>query len=354
MTVFELHLGVEQKLQEQGSYQHDRIFPEAIDLALNQAETELLEAIITEHLAGNYVRLKHLLPIMFRNETLLGIQNYVDLEANSAVTRVPAYVRHVLNCRGQAVTSKTCSNITTVTSSAGNFITANIPFSESSGNAPYYNNFRITKQNGDHIYVAPAQFNNRFSSKEQKYELIQDILDTLNIPKSGYEVRWDGQSFTIISTTNPGTLTVSYDNKTAVPATASAATGELVHNISAYTSNPDLTIGYVPAKYAENDHSLYAKIHLNKFTAPKQKEPLYTLSNDLLYIFYHKDSIVTNVQVDYIRNPKKISLILNRTSELDPTVHQQIVNRAAEILKQNIQDPSVQADVQLNQLNTRK
>jgi hypothetical protein len=353
MTVFELHIEVEQKLQEQGSYQHDRIFPEAIDLALNQAQTEILEGIVSEEIAGTHVRLRHILPLIERNQSLIGIINLAT-ESYSILTHIPEYVRHVLNCRGQRVTSPTCATITPVTTPGIRFITASIPLSEPTGDAPYYNNFVIEKEDETAIYTAPAAFTDRFQETGQKYELMQDIIDTLNVPGSAYTAEWDGDYLTIYSTVNPVTLMIDYDNKTATAATTTVNLNDAVHNMVSYTANTALQIDYVPARFVENDHTLYQKIALNKYTAPKKNEPFYTLAGDLLYIFYHKDSIVTNVQIDYIRKPKRISLILNRTSELDPSVHPQVVNRAVEILKQNIQDPSVQGDVQLNQLNTRK
>lgn len=352
MTVFELHLEIEQKLQEQGSYRHDRIFPEAIDLALNQAQHEILESIVSEEIAGTRVRLRHILPLLERNLFLTCIGN--PDETRSVMTRIPSYVRHILNCRAERVTSKSCGTIPSEMITEVTYKAENIPFSEATGTAPYYNNFRIINQASSNLYSAPTQFTNRFSDKNQKYELQNSVEDTFNLPNSNIEAVWNGNLLTLFLKSNPTTVSILYDNKQAVAATPAVAVNRLIYNMTAYRNNTDLVVDHVPARYVDNDQTLHQKIYLNKFTAPKVSEPFFTWTKDLLYIFYAKDSIITNVLIDYIRNPKRISLTLNQTSELDPSAHPELVNRAVEILKQNIQDPSVQGDVQLNQLNSSK
>lgn len=349
MTVFELHLAIDQKLQEQGSYQKDRIFAEAKDLALNEAQDQILEQIIDDLVGKKQVRLKHVLPLIEKNKELTIIQNYALAEVRSSVSFIPPYVQYILNCHGKVATDSACAALPTATI-ASPVYSATITFPEG-GTSPYYNNFQITNAAAAVIYSAPAAFTNRFLSTNQKYELQQDIADTLNVPGGTRWVKWNNNELTIYSTTNEGSYTISYTGATA---TSSAAANSYTKLDPSAFGGSTVVSTPVSLRWIEPDHTLYQKLRLNKFTSPKKYEPFFTVSNEILWIYYAEDSIVTNVYVDYIRKPKKISLVLNRTSELDPSVHEQIVNRAVEILKKNIQDPSLQGDVQYNEITTRK
>lgn len=354
MTVFELHLSIDQKLQEQGSYQHDRIFPEAKDIALNEAQDEILEQIIDDNVTESKVRLTHARPLLERNLAIPLTAS--DLESHVVSGRIPPYIYTFLNLRAQVYTHKTCGSLPNYTQ-AKPFVYAELPFPESQETAgPYYLSLEIVNNADTVIYSLPASLSGRFLSKDQKYEIINDIIDTLNIRTSTRNVQWENGNFLIWSTAGDTSFTLRY-NKTGdvLDQTVTVAVtnpAELTFNNISYAGDTNLSGNACPVRWVKNE-DLYIK-KLNKFTGPKVNEPFFITGQHFLWVNYHKDSIVTNVYADYIRKPKKISLILNRTSELDPSVHPQIVDRAVEILKQNIQDQSIQGDVQYNQITTRK
>jgi hypothetical protein len=352
MTVFELHLAIDQQLQEQGSYQHDRIFPEAKDLALNEAQEQLLEEMIDSNIGLNPLRLKHIQPLLEKNLTLGIISNYPGVEALSGVCLLPKVVRHILNCRAQVMTSKTCSALPSYTNALGLFETK-VSFPKGP-ESPFYNTFSISSSTQGSLYTLPTVFTDRFVEQDQEYELIQDVLDRLNTTTRWVTYNSETREFSFYTPATLGTLTLEYN--VPIPGTTgnSVSLGYTTPTKASYEANTDLAYDYYPCRWVQPDHDLYNKLRLNKFTGPKKNEPFFTISNNGLQFYYAKDSIVTNVQIDYIRNPKKISLILNRTSELDPSVHTQIVNRAVEILKRNIQDPSLPGDVQFNNITNRK
>jgi uncharacterized protein (UPF0147 family) len=355
MTAFELHIAIDQQLQEQGSYQHDRIFAEAKDLALNDAQDQIIEQIISDGIGLSKERLKHVNPLIEKNLVVSPIANYAALETRSAVGQLPAYVLFILNCRSEVVTSRTCSTLPSSTVSLPLYKTVLVFPDTAVGTAPFYNALTIVNSTAQSVYALPTEFTGRFQIASQKFEIMQDILDRINVPTGTRYVFWDGNNtLTFYSTTNDVNLTLNY---TGIAAPIVATTTNLSYttaNRVANAADTTLSISYFPNKWVQPDHELYNKIHLNRFTGPKQYEPIYTVSQNNLIVYYAEDSIVTNMQIDYIRKPRKISLILNRTSELDPSVHNQVVNRAVEILKRNIQDQSLPGDVQFNNITNRK
>jgi hypothetical protein len=351
MTAFELHLEIDQKLQEQGSYRKDRIFAEAKDLALNQAQDQIFEQIVDDIIGKKQIRLKHIQPLMEKAKELIPIQNYSGALQRSAPCAIPPYIHFISNVQGEVATNRLCNDLVSPTVSYSLY-SATLTFPEG-GSSPYYNNFQIVNAAATVIYSAPAAFTGRFTSTDQKYEIIQDIIDTLNVPSGSRWVVVDNNRITIYSTVNDVSYTMSHAGGT----TGAVAVTNLAYtkpDVATYTANTEITLSPVSFRHIEPDHTLVQKLYLNRFTGPKKNEPFYSISKDFLWVYYAEDSIVTNVYIDYIRKPKKISLLLNRTSELDPSVHEQIVDRAVEILKKNIQDPSLPGDVQHNEITTRK
>jgi hypothetical protein len=369
MTVFEMHLEVEQKLQEQASYQRDRILPDAIDLALRQAEEQLIKENVDIRFADRETKLKNIQPLLEKNRVKSIFIPQVadaDYESDAVFTELPADMLYLLNARVEVITSTNCdANPSLGTTSYTEYITT-VSFPNSSlGSAPYYTGFKLTRSGPTVFYTSPTAFANRFQDKNQKYEIISNVLDTINRPGSTLRAYWEhyngtyaAQSFIFVNTTNDTTITLNtYASDGTTPDITTS--GNSVARIRT-TYNRSLIAGLtnsvvntnVPVKEVETD-LIYKMQKLNSFTKSKSYEPLAAKSANNLYVYLNEGFIVTNMLLDYIRKPRQISLILNQSCELDPSLHREVTDRAVEILKKNTQDPTLQVDAQYNNLRTR-
>jgi hypothetical protein len=230
---------------------------------------------------------------------------------------------------------------------------------------PYYTNFRIEKSIAPlSVYTMPTALNNQIYSTDEKYLIVDNILESINLPGSTTKAYWEyyngvryQNTLIITSPTALGTVTATIyqSNGSTIDATSISSQTTSTINIAnrAIIDSTPGTAKSFPALKLVEPAAVY-KAQLNKFTRPKPTEPQGARSSTFFWVYEGQSFIVTAVGLDYIRKPRKISLVLSQTSELDPSVHAEIVDRAVEILKMNIQDPSVQGSFQYNQETTRQ
>lgn len=367
MTAFELHLEVEQKLQEQGSYQRDRIFPEVIDMALRQAEEQFIRENVDVAFADRESRLRNVQPLLEKNRVQVAFipqSADIDYEADAVYFEIPPDLLYLVKARAEVTTMADCTEPSLATSTHTDYITT-VEFPDSTlASSPYYTGFKLVRSGGSVIYTIPTAFTERFQSPDQKYEIIQNVLDTINRPGSTRRVYWESfgstyaaSSFIFVNSTNDTNITLtSYESDGTTPDISevgvTAARTHTKYNRNLLSSLASHTTSIVPIKEVEPD-VLYKMLNLNNFTKSKAKEPLGVKSAFNFYGYEGEGFIITNYYTDYIRKPRQISLVLNQSSELDPSLHRDIVERAVEILKKNIKDPSLQIDTQYNNLRNR-
>lgn len=368
MTVFELHLEIDQKLQEQGSFQTDRIFPEAIDLALNEAMQELIKDYSEISFGDREKKLKAIEPLMVKNLLLPTIPSLITdttYEPDAGYLYLPPDFLYGINYRGESVLNTLdCEERPTLQTTTQTEYVATVAFPTTNLTVgPYYNNFRIDRTGPTAVYIAWPGLFDRIMSTDQKYEIVQSVLDTINVPRATGRIYWEyykdtyaRNSFIIVSNTNLATFTISIFNADGTTPDATSAgtqsgTTQTIYNRVPLSSQEGIEITYPELKFLEPD-AIY-KARRNNFTRSRSNSPHTARSGNYLWIYNGENFIVTAVLLDYIRKPRTISLALNQTCELDPTVHSEVVERAIEILKLNIQDPSAQADIQYNRVTTR-
>jgi hypothetical protein len=84
---------------------------------------------------------------------------------------------------------------------------------------------------------------------------------------------------------------------------------------------------------------------------PIKTRPICTLSNgDFLFIYTDGTFIVSYLLLNYVKKPRRISLKSNQSCELPDSAHQEIVNRASEIILLSVADTKFQAQQQRNQI----
>lgn len=348
MTAFELHLAIEQKLQEQGSYKRDRIYPEAVDIALNEAMFSVLDDLTEVTFADRELKLHALQDITIYNYTS-------KLTSDTHTSYLPANFYSGINYRVNTVRDTvSCNGKPTVAIVPTNEYVVSIPFLTAI-TSPYYSRVEIVSSTKGVLY------NQQFSdlvSLQQAYIVVANILDTVQGDVMTY---WEvfkntnkPNNLILVSNTPLGTVQFNVYKPNTNEFDVNSINVATNTPYSTYSSSlPNTAISKIaPLKVIEPD--AYYKTELNSFTRTKIQEPHSTVLNNYLQVKEGENFILTDLYLDYIRKPKRISLALNQSCELaGESAQQRVINRAVEILKNDIQDPSVASNVQYNELRTR-
>lgn len=380
MTVFDMHVVMNQRLQEVASYKRDKIYPEEIDVALNQAMERFIKRNMDINFEDRQSKLSNIRGIVEKNRsisTVIRSTTDADYEPFMTSIELPADYMYLANHRAEVLTSviEPCSTAPVLgTSTLTKYITT-LPFPTTALSVPPYYTALSINRNGVNIYFSyntvvggkttPSGIAN-FNSKRAKDFIISSILETLNRRENGYQVFWEyymgvrySNSFIIVDSVNPVSYTaITYQSDaTTIDVSTSgtiSSSSYAVYNRSLLT--PAYLIGkkidIVPCYLMEGDTS-YSRLKLNSFTKTKPNNPCSAEAEDLLYFYFDESFIITKAVIDYVRKPRQISLALSQSCELDPSTHREIVDLAVEILKLDIKDPSYEQVVQNTEIRTQ-
>lgn len=348
MTVFELHLKVNQRYQEVASYKRRKFFPEEIDAALQIAEERQIQKLVDAYLQDRQLSLKAISPIIKKNiylPIIIPSINDAIYEDNMVYSVIPHNLRYLLNSRTEILLSTVnCGVAPTLATTTLTEYTAVVQFPSGGGSVPYFTSFQVSRTAGT-LYTAPTPYSSGFPSLNSKFQLIQASLDFFNnYVGNGFNLKvyWERyrdveypDSFIFVSDTNLGTMTVSCSGN-------SNSTAMVGTNYTTYdrTQIPNLTntlVKYETPKLAEID-ALYSMLMQNEYYNPTDEEPLINQTEDYFLAYKDKSFLITRVAIDYVRKPRKINLALNQTSELDESVHQKVVDLAVELLRLDTKD----------------
>jgi hypothetical protein len=121
---------------------------------------------------------------------------------------------------------------------------------------------------------------------------------------------------------------------------------------------PDLCCSYPTdeIEYAYYDNNLvnsqalyYSLKHPSM--KPRKSEPISNLADSKLFIYSDGKFIVPEVMIDYIRQPKKVSLKFNHNCDLASSTHRKICDLALVYILNDTANPKLQSTLQLSQLN---
>lgn len=373
MTVFELHIEVAQKLQEQGAYQRDRLFPEAIDLALNQGQEQIIKENIDINFSDREAKIKNIENLIEKNKiisTIVPTATEAIVDPNMVYAFLPSNSLYIINKRVKLVKSTICTTLNPSTSTIVKYGTAITIPTANVQSGYYYPGSKIITSGTVTIYSSPTTFATALVSVDQKYEVLNDIVHTINSVSNfaafGYQAFPSNNGLILVGTTSTSSITLNVyttSGKTVVDVSNTGTTSALsytTYSSSAVAALDNVETVIVPVREVPGD-VIYNNTSLNSFTKPTTREILATRTTNSQFfnpairfnIYYPVNSIITDLIIDYVRKPTPISLTFGRTSELDPSIHRDVVDRAVEILKKNIQDPSMRSDTQYNNLRTR-
>lgn len=320
MLPIEMRIEVERQTQQLQSSINKKLRSEEIFWELNKAQEDLIrdeiDPIYTDGIPANFdlSKVRKIDSIITYGQPLL-----YNIDASSNMTAViPTDCMYPLNCEAKRLGD--CE----VGFSKDIFVKETyqikLAFPQDTAISEFYRNFTV--KIGDTVIFTTVGTNlSTLVSQMEKYELINNTIDSLHL--AGYDVHWEKgryesapNTFFIYSNVAPGSISLTFAStvvtgvQTVVSSTQYIAVGK--QSIPVHVYKPELK------RFIEAD-------------------PYYKADSNNAYMFYDpirvriytdQSGIITSVALDYVRKPRKISLILNQSSELPDVVHQEICDRA--------------------------
>lgn len=361
MTVFELHLQLNQRLQEVASYKRDKFKPEELDMALNKAMFRLLETGVNSKFEDTEINLSQVKALIQKNkvsEVIIpqaGDPLYEDNTLMGYTTLSPD-LYWIINNRVETIQNpldlSTAPILATTTLSE---YVAVIPF-PALDTPPYFDNVSVVASVGGSLYTSPSQIAAGFTSANSKYVVVNNILESFYKKISTLKVYWERyrdtyykDSFIFVSTIPIGTITLTSGNQTSV--VLSTQTSYTIYDRSLIATLPAKTVAISSTKITQ-ENDLYNTLSQNVFYSPRQTEPIVDHLQDYLVFYREISFIITRSYIDYIRKPRTISLLLNQSCELADSAHPKLIDLAVELLRLDTKDPAYQQTVADTQLRT--
>jgi hypothetical protein len=362
MTVFEMHLQVNQRLQEVASYKRDKFFPQEIDVALNKAVDRFLQQGINMDFEDAQINLAHVSGLIKKNKALdiykpSTTDPLYEEQLNNVYSVIPPDLYWLINSRVEIIRDPyNCDTAPTLATTNLPEWKAVVPFPAANGSAPYFPAITVTSTILGTLYTAPAAISAGFQSANSQYILIYDILEEL-YPHATLKVYWERyrdtyypNSFIFVSSSNAGTIRIQGTGLTT-SSVAMTQTTYTTYNRALISAMPSKEVKLASVKTQEED-TLYSSLQQNSFYNTRQAEVIMDQTFDY-FVFYRDESfIITRAYMDYIRKPRTISLLLKQDCELAPSVHHKIVDLAVEILRLDTKDQAYPQTVQDTQLRT--
>lgn len=98
----------------------------------------------------------------------------------------------------------------------------------------------------------------------------------------------------------------------------------------------------IPARVVETEQVF--EMMRSPFHRSTHKSPLATIYEDQVRVFQGQRFLVIGIEADYIRQPRKLSLDLEQSSQLSPHTHLEIVKMAVNSVIESMQSPRVQTN----------
>lgn len=333
MNVQEMHIGIDLLLQEVNSNIISGIKPEEKDKFLNEEVIRYVNQITRK--GGNPKKLG-LQDDVKRYEDMKALLETKNLSVyyrddRSVFTYLPSNCLRLLNDR--SLTKNLCgfSYNPTTTNTFINYSILPLPSVSSINNYSTYT-VEINSVVVFNINNYP-QFAGGISTNQERFQLIDFILEAIRL--AGYEAKYENflDVFSlgniIVSLNSNFTLTWYYDTVVGIVVTTNEEILTILQKPVVKISD---TISMIErANGLTKTEEIYTLLQTS-FGTTRHDFPLSTLERGRLNIYHDKKFIVSSVNVDYIRFPRKISLPLNQSCDLDESVHQEIVDNVAKRL----------------------
>lgn len=321
MTTLEMHIGVNLLVQKINSNIISSLKSEEIDFFLNQEVYRFINDRTSPDEKG----------LGFQDSS----KRLEDLKGLISVKKLPVYINDTnsvlayipSNClkliKDRSLTKDLCGAAYAPVTTVVNIHYAKYQFVTTGAN--FYTNFQFRLAGVLVFDTANYPNLNSFVSYEQKFELVDFMME--KIRDAGYEVKYENyigingiDSLIITRTSASFTMGVKYGAAAEV-VTASLLTDDL-NKITEIT-------GTTEVENILNKNSNYIEYLNSSFGTTLVSSPLSVRREDSLFVYHKQKFIISSVNVEFIRIPRKISLPLSQNCDLDASVHQEIVDNTA-------------------------
>jgi len=340
LTVRELIIEVQQQVQRLGSYKRDKTSEPLIIWRLNTAQDRFIRDCIkpdpnqNDKFSINEESRTSIQALIETNKSLLV---YNDISGTYSI--LPSNLAYLVNDR--SIILPDC-NAQFSSPSSSYIITATaIPFNESTkANAPYYS-ITATGSSSNSISY-------NLANKKESFEIIEVVANQL-IQAGALDVYWE--SFNGWYVPNSFIAVHRIETGQSPPPTF----GLTIDGVVSQTSVKNFTVNkfksfsgnQVPNRSYKNDY-VHDAVNYNYYDQPIPESPVTYLGGNKLNILTSKRFLVSEIILDYIRKPRRISLYLNQSCELDGSVHEKICSIATEMILSNIEAENYAIKVQEN------
>ena len=328
MFIREMHIEVEQSLQKVAANATRKFLKEEVDWVLNKMMHRFIQSKVKIADSGKVTQLD---TDALRSLVVSGkeIPAIVD---NSSRLRFPLPSNYMHLLSDASIVLKKCVEEVGTETVSDSFVL--VPVSKSTlGSPPYYADVSLTTDG--YTYVLPADLSTLaeyvgFNSVNSVYEVVAYILgkarkyDDAEVYWQFYDDMNAANSFVIKGST--GILTV--DGTTVVGSSSQ-------HNYTRFKT-PVQSGSYVDNRLSST-HEI-SNLRATAFYQTNALSPISELVGNTLYVYRDDSFIVTKVQVNYIRKPKRMSLDLGIDCEIAEEYHQTICDLAVEYLKGRLGD----------------
>lgn len=358
-SVFELHLSVNQRLQEVASHKRSKYYPEEIDMALNKAMFRLLERGVQTRFQDTQIDLGIVSALIQKNRILELIKPGITdplYEPNiiSGYSIIPNDLYWAINHRVEQISNPlNCEVAPTLATASYLEYVAVVKYPTSLPNT-YYPALALTSTTQGTLYSAPTELAAGVSTDQGKYVLTTNLLEhfyrntVVRVYWERYRDTYTRNSFIVVSSNPLGTVSLSSPGLVTTSVVSEQKTYN-IYNRAGVVPSTSLEINVNAARVEKSD-VLYDSLKNNRYYAPSPKEAVINQTLDYFIVYGEESSLITRMYTDYIRKPRTISLSLSQTCELADTAHNKLVDLAVEILRLDTKDPAYPSTVQDTEL----
>lgn len=330
MNVHEIHIEINQSLQQVAANKGRKFYAEEIDWAFNKMVTRFIQLKIRPKEQKPYR--KDQLDIDGLRDLFVSQKEITPYVAsgllNRMATPLPSDYYHVVEDNSGVV--ELCGS----TTAQASIVTETLTYLELSdsplSSAPYYTSLVLTV--GGTTINIPSDLNggtyNGYQNKSDSIFLKSFIISKLR--EAGFKVYWEKyddiykQNNLIIIGDYTPTLVIDDTNVTQTS-----------------TSTRSRTIYTNPTKKVTPNRLTWetlGSLRNTPFHKPHIESPLSELSNQVLYTYYSENFTVTTTLLSYIRKPRLVSLSLNSDCEIGEAFHQTLCDMTVEYIKGRVGD----------------
>lgn len=351
MTVKEIHLLIDFYLQEINSNIYGNVEPEEKDFIFNLTVLKFIRDIMNPKLNRSQEGFEY---TKARYDALKQLKRTVELPVykstgNFVYTLLPSDYFKNINSASKIVTfcNAAITTDTTVTKNIVKFSLREIISDIDSSSATaisdeFYRGFNLRLDSIDSVGGSPGfSFNLDnyyplgFEDEHLRYILLNLLFEEIN-KTDEYKCYWDfyngeyNNATLIIESDTAFNLTTFYEeiSSSSLNQTVSEDSEEVVFNAYAYEYSGEYRLKanrlLGDEEFETLSDSPFAKSNINS--------PISRIEQDFLFVELPENSMISLIQLKYIKKPKLINLFLNRNTDIGTDVLDIIAKRTAETL----------------------